>query len=752
MVLREGRFHGARAGLPIAHGGRARASCFNALMVLMLALMTGACTARLPADDTTARAAIAAAVQPSVIAGQVLDVTGRPVEGALIRALPTADLQSLVGNQAAGRRTASLETRTGPDGRFALEMREAGPLNVEAVRSDREKAIQLGVTGNGAPLSLTLAPTGTIQGRVVAPDAPDVTDFEGVDVFVPGTSYLAKTDSRGQYVLADMPAGRFPLVARSDSLGRALVKDVVVEPGKATSAPDLPMTLKAPVISSIVPQSGGPGTQVLLSGKEFGASAGKAFIVAFGSVIATRVQRVGDQAIRVTVPQAARKGEVVVLVNGVPSNPVAFNVISRLALLPGHLELASGEQQGLDVEAYDTDGKPVASPSITLESAGAAVVLEGRTLKAVAAGTASVRILSGSVADTALVTVHPRSPQVTTIAGNGDSGLTDGPGATARFNGPTGIVVASDGTSFVCEYLLPVLRSIDPSGVVTTVAGSQDYGRLDGPPGSARFTGLGGVCLDRSGNLLFTDLGNAEGYGAIRRISAVDGTVSTLAGSPGLMQPGLYEAVFRDGATSSARFNQPTGLLLMPDDSILVADTANHRIRRVTPDGVVSTVAGNGRASLVDGVGEAASLFLPVGLALHPDGHVLIADQGNHCVRRLDLDGTVRTVAGNGLSGLSDRTGQDARFNSPYGLVCDGAGDCYVADTGNHLIRRVTREGHVSTVAGGAAGHLDGAARTARLFGPIGIALEPGGKTLVFTDFHNRRIRRLVLAPEPVTP
>ena len=204
-----------------------------------------------------------------------------------------------------------------------------------------------------------------------------------------------------------------------------------------------------------------------------------------------------------------------------------------------------------------------------------------------------------------------------------------------------------------------------------------------------------------------------------------------------------------DGPATQASLNQPSGLALDGRGNLYIADRGNHRVRRVGPDGVITTFAGTGRQGF-EADGDAArfqKLNLPSGVALDAQGNVYIADRGNHRVRRVGLDGVIRTVAGTGTGGFSGDAGPatQARLNSPAGIAVDAKGNLYIADGGNHRVRRVGADGLVSTVAGtGQAGFSGdgGRASSAELSGPSGVWGDVEGN-LYIADAGNRRIRKV---------
>lgn len=220
---------------------------------------------------------------------------------------------------------------------------------------------------------------------------------------------------------------------------------------------------------------------------------------------------------------------------------------------------------------------------------------------------------------------------------------------------------------------------------------------------------------------------------------AVPATVTTVAGT-------ARQAGSTDGAGAAARFNRPMGIALAPDGTVYVADTNNHTIRRITPAGVVTTFAGEaGVKGSLDGTGAAARFYAPVGLALDAQGMLYVTDGRNQTIRKVTPAGVVTTLAGKvGSKGSADGQGAGAQFNFPHGIAVDAGGTVYVTDTENHTVRSVTAAGEVKTLAGmvGKKGAVDGAGVAARFFQPSGIAVDGGG-TLYVVDNGNNIIRTI---------
>jgi sugar lactone lactonase YvrE len=347
-----------------------------------------------------------------------------------------------------------------------------------------------------------------------------------------------------------------------------------------------------------------------------------------------------------------------------------------------------------------------------------AVIINGITPLAVVAAVAVViRVLLGIV---------------TTLAGQTTAGAVNGTGTGASFNQPHGVaVIPSSGDIVVSDTNNHRIRLVTPGGVVTTLAGnSQAF--ADGTGAAASFNSPWGVAvIPSSGVIVVADHANHR----IRLITPL-GVVTTLAGSG---------QAFADGTGAAASFNSPTAVAVIPSSGVIVvADLSNHRIRLVTPGGVVTTLAGGG-AGFANGTGAAASFNGPYGVAVLPGGNIVVADQSNHRIRLVTPEGVVTTLAGSGSGGSVDGTGTAASFYYPTGVAVTSTGDIVVADQSNHRIRLVTYpEGVVTTLAGGGAGSADGTGTGANFNNPASVALNPLTGAIVVADTSNNRIRVIV--------
>ncbi len=269
---------------------------------------------------------------------------------------------------------------------------------------------------------------------------------------------------------------------------------------------------------------------------------------------------------------------------------------------------------------------------------------------------------------------------VTTLAGlAGTPGTNDGIGAAARFDGPGCLDVDANGTLYVTDFYNHTIRQVTAAGVVTTLAGTPGVaGSDDGPASAALFNNPIGIALDSAGNLYVGDWGN----NTIRKISP-SLYVTTIAGSPG--QTGS-----QDGPGRLARFNGPHHVRLDSFGNVYIADTGNDTIRAITPAGIVTTVAGlAGSAGSADGYAESARFNQPYGLMVAPDGTIYVADTGNNTIRRITPQGIVTTLAGlTGVTGSDDGIGSEALFNFPWSLTVDATGEIYVSDSNNMRITK----------------------------------------------------------------
>ena len=318
---------------------------------------------------------------------------------------------------------------------------------------------------------------------------------------------------------------------------------------------------------------------------------------------------------------------------------------------------------------------------------------------------------------------------VSTLAGDASPGLVDGIGALAKFNHPCGMAVDAEGNLFVADHANHSIRKVTPRGVVSTYAGTGHPGATNGYRLKASFNSPYGLALDGEGNLYVGDVANHM----VRKIAA-DGMVTTVAGK--------YKG-FSDRKGSQAKFNHPYGVAVDAENNVYVADSYNNRIRKIAPDGWVTTLAGSGNDGYVDGTGTSAEFYVPIGIVVDAIGNIYVGDEGNSSIRKITAGGNVTTLAGNGKFSFADGVGREAAFNAPGGIAIDETGHLYVADYLNNCIRQVTPSGGVSKIAGNLhKGFADGPASEAQFYYPFGIAVDRSGIVYVGDQFNNR-IRRI---------
>ena len=416
------------------------------------------------------------------------------------------------------------------------------------------------------------------------------------------------------------------------------------------------------------------------------------------------------------------------------------------------------------------------------------------------------------VADTSNHSIRQVTPAgaVTTVAGKaGTSGNANGTGTSALFNSPTGIECDGAGNFYITEYQGNTIRKMTSSWVVTTLAGCANVsGTNDGMGSAARFRHPMRTALDSNGNLYVADQGN----NSIRKVTVATGAVTTVGGMAGTSGTGAQalrtgtsfvpltgslpvlppQAIYHyvlvyatsdgsiffgsdqtfappshdaqyafanlaglpgisgsaNGTGAAARFYSPMGVALDIAGNLYVADSNNQTVRKITPSGAVTILAGAaGYIGSVNGTGTAARFNLPDGLAVDASGTVYVADAYNHTIRKITAAGAVTTLAGApGLSGSANGIGAAARFNNPVALVVGTGGALYVADSSNHAIRKVSSVGAVTTVAGlpGVFGSVDATGSAARFNSPSGIAIDSVG-SLYVADSGNSTIRKLTL-------
>jgi sugar lactone lactonase YvrE len=401
------------------------------------------------------------------------------------------------------------------------------------------------------------------------------------------------------------------------------------------------------VISGIDINHGPFNTTVTISGSHFG-TAPAAVQVAFNDKPAAAIVSVADDKIKATVPERAGTGIVKVTINGqVVEGPVFMYeytaTVSNFAgtgvggATNGHLALAT----------FD-------SPTgIITDAAG--------------------NILIADLANNKIRKITVATGQVSTFAGS-TYGYTDGAAATAKFGNLVGICVDAAGNVYVGDLSNNCIRKITPGGTVSTLAGTTTAGSANGNGATARFSWPSMLVMGKDNHIYVADRNNVR----IRKVS-LTGDVTTFAGGP--------VAGTADGTGANAQFNGPAGIATDAAGNLYVSDINSNNIRKITTAAAVTTMAGLNPAGFVNGTGSAAKFNWPYGMAVDADNNVYVADASNHCIRKITPGGVVSTLAGSGAAGYANGVGTAATFNNPSGVAIDAAGNLLVADQGNNRIR-----------------------------------------------------------------
>jgi NHL repeat len=361
------------------------------------------------------------------------------------------------------------------------------------------------------------------------------------------------------------------------------------------------------------------------------------------------------------------------------------------------------------------------------------------------------------VVSLAFATVYIASPAyaaagvITTVAGTGVAGYSGdgGPATAAQLSFPVGVDIDASGNLYVTEWGNDRVRKVTPAGIISTVAGSgtEGFSGDGGPATAAQLSSPADVAVDGAGNLFIADFGN-------NRIRKVDtsGNITTVAGTGAAAFGG------DGGPATAADIYSPAGIDVDFFGNLLIADSGNNRIRRVSPSGTIITVAGVQQPGYTGNGGPATSARMrsPVDVVADASGNIFIAEYGNDVVRRVDTSGIITTVAGTGAPGYSGDSGPAtaAAMSSPAGVEVDSTGRIFIADFGNHVIREVDVGGTISTVAGtGQPGYTGdgGLATSARLNFPARVKLDSNGD-FYLADTSNNVVRKVEILGNPAAP
>jgi len=592
-------------------------------------------------------------------------------------------------------------------------------------------------------------------------------DFsESSKVFVWGKSVATSVISGGR-VQFEIPAGfteepaSIPITLRDNNGNYSNTEIFFVVPNP-------------PFLESIEPDTVDVGTEDFLL-KVFGTFKEDATIVVNNIELPT-VRRASNGRLEATVPASlcTTPAQLVVRVmqDGIQSRDSILSVTPTdapfiFSMAPTLIRQGEGRTT-VDIIGANFDGQSTA----TIDGNDARVRSSSRRRLTVvipedltsSLGTHTVQVFDkdGVPTDTVSFSVVP-DVTVSTLTGNNRDGFNEEvcvSAEEARLRRPRRLAFGPDGLLYMTDNQNHAIRTVNPAtGAVCTVAGTglegyNDSGNERNAPPTFSFPN--GVALDSNGTIYVTENGN----GVVRRIqrTGTNITVDTFAGlfqeirdkdrQKRLNSTRLGQDSYRDDTLLTSGYRQPDDILVAPDGSIYLADAANSAIRRINTDGTVETVAGNGVPGFADGTARNARFNKPTGLALSADGHFLfVADTANNRVRRIDLEqGVVDTFAGSGFVGLDDGPAHEASFFQPISLVFDVDGTLYVSEVGSNSIRRVDPSGNVNSLTGGGSGKFrDGLGVDAKFKSPRGLAIDKQGRILYVADTENFRIRSIAL-------
>ena len=508
---------------------------------------------------------------------------------------------------------------------------------------------------------------------------------------------------------------------------------------------DIPKPPPPHKIMGLSTDSGRIGTPLRIYGKKFvndsdvepGLLYPNRSIIKFNGVLAEtgrhiRLDDVGNQFMDTYVPEEATSGKVTIALNGntatspndfivtapiyepplitgfspssrVIGNPVTIsgnNFIPPVPVPPFRAGLTNTSIVKFNGIIAET--RPVYQDDVGKQSMYA-IVPEGATTGKI---TVTANGISASSLDDFIVYTPTYVPNVTV--------------STATGQGGSDVAVDADGNLYITTNDYYKIYKITPDGTVTILLDTAN----DSDPGTPF-----GIAVDTDGNVYATI------DHTIQKITP-DGTVSLLAGSD------TYG--YADGKGASAQFYFPFSIDVDDSGNVYVADLLNNAIRKIAPDGVVSTLAGSGVDGDADGQGTNAQFSGPQGVAVDASGNVLVADSGNNKIRKISPNGNVTTVAGS-TAGYNDALGTDAQFLVPRGIAVRANGDIYVCDSSNFVVRRISPDGNVTTVAGSSFGNLDGPGANAKFGYTLGIALDASGAIYVTQGGGMGGVRKIVI-------
>ena len=400
--------------------------------------------------------------------------------------------------------------------------------------------------------------------------------------------------------------------------------------------------------------------------------------------------------------------------------------------LEGRLVLQNNAGDDLQLSA---DGKFTFATTL-VEGSDYKVSIRTQPLWQVCTVTKDTGKASADVSDVT-VACSAAAAKVETLAGTGSPGAANGKGTAASFLLPYGIALTKDGGLLIGDWGNNLVRKISPEADVTTFAGNGNFATVDGNGTAASFEDLTGLTVDATDTAFVADAGGHR----IRKITPT-ADVTTVAGN------GTNTTT--DGNGTAATFNTPISVAVDAAGNLYVLEYFGGVVRKITPSGDVTTLAGSSPRGFADGTGSAAKFGLGYNMAIDAPGNLYVADSENHRIRKITPAGVVTTLAGTGTPGATDGPGNSATFSDPRGVAVDADGNVYVADFGSSLLRRITPAGVVSTLAGqkGITGGQDGIGAAATFAQPLGLTINAAG-TLYVADTFGNVIRKVTPVRAP---
>jgi len=432
------------------------------------------------------------------------------------------------------------------------------------------------------------------------------------------------------------------------------------------------------------------------------------------------------------VPENAGTGKITVTTSGGTAEGPEFRYLNPFTI--ESVEPLSGPS-GTEVTITGQDFDPLPGGTVVRFNGVVASVKSLTSTKVVVTvpvgvgtGKITVRTAAGVVDGPVFEYIY--SATVSTYAGDGSAGFGNGPALEAKFNLPTGIIFDANGNLFVCDRDNNLIRKIAGDGTVSTFAGTGSLGSVDGNGLGAQLFRPNQIILTPENNFLVTEAGS----GNIRQVT-LDAEVTTIMGSG--------SNGYADGNGINASFDTPAGLVRNAIGNFFLCDGGNFRIRQISPEKEVTTLAGNGIAARTDGIGSSASFVAPFGIVVDAIGNLVVSD-GN-TLRKVTLDGEVTTYAGAEAPGMVDGSLEAARFKNLRGMAKWKNDFLIIADSENHAIRMITPSGAVITIAGnGTSGLVNGTGPESRFNLPSAIAVNSKDEVFV-ADRLNSVIRKIVL-------